>query len=373
MWRSPRQALCTPSLPPAPLQAWDSSPRVSPCLSASSFHEPRKAWPKATSNPRTRWTFVSDISWGAGITPSGLRSGWAQPWPALPRQGTGEIVEPSRGLFTSPVSFTVGEPARAPPGGLYPRKARHLRRAGLFRLTRRSKGRILFFSPAIEGKKGTLRPIDIHTRKHLGWEITLVSPGDLGSGSSAPAAASSWQNGAGKLWAQRCRLEGETETLKPGLASTVSLNLEEGRKRHPSRPREATRGPKVGGERRGLRRSRASSATPRLRQRGAAGALSSSPGGRDLVDFTAREAVRGAAGRGVGRRAGSGPRGLPGRGRRAPGCFSSHLPRPHARPGHLASATRLVSAAQPWVQTRFPVARMIGEAGGVWFFSTGLG
>ena len=35
--------------------------------------------------------------------------------------GAGEIVEPSRGLFTSPASFTVGEPARAPPGGLYPR------------------------------------------------------------------------------------------------------------------------------------------------------------------------------------------------------------------------------------------------------------
>ena len=69
----------------------------------------------------------------------------------------------------------------------------------------------------------------------------------------------------------------------------------------------------------------------------------------------------------MGRKASSGPRVFQGAGCARPAASPSRLPRPHSGPDHLASATRLVSPAQPWVLTHFAVAGTIGEVGGVWF------
>ena len=102
------------------LQAGTRVPGSRPCLSASSFHEPSLAesgvQPLGPDGHLSLTPRGEQESPPQGSDPGGLGARAApKAW------GTGEIVEPSRGLFTSPASFTVGEPARAPPGGLYPR------------------------------------------------------------------------------------------------------------------------------------------------------------------------------------------------------------------------------------------------------------
>ena len=164
----PRQAPLR-SHPPAlvPLQAGTRVPRSRPCLSASSCHEPSLA--ESCVQPLGPDGHLS-------LTPRGERastpraqirvgSGPVQ----LPRfGGRGRLLNPLGGfLLRQHLSQSENRPARRPavstPGEGTPPPTR-----GAFQTqTRRSKAAFLFFSPAIEGKKGTLRPIHIHTRKHL--------------------------------------------------------------------------------------------------------------------------------------------------------------------------------------------------------------
>ena len=137
---------------------------------------------KRRPTPRTRWTFVPDTSWGAGIAPSGLRSGRARRLCHPPRfGGRGRLLTPLGGfLLLQHLSLSENRPARRPavptPGEGTPPPTR-----GAFQTqTRRSKTAFLFFSPAVEGKKGTLRPIHIHTGKHLGWGEPWSVPVTLG-------------------------------------------------------------------------------------------------------------------------------------------------------------------------------------------------
>ena len=107
----------------------------------------------------------------------------------LPRLGgQGRLLNPLGGfLLLQHLLLSENRPARRPaastPGEGTPPPTR-----GAFQTqTRRSKAAFLFFSLAIEGKKGTLRPIDIHTRKHLGWGKPWSVPVTLGQAPLCPS------------------------------------------------------------------------------------------------------------------------------------------------------------------------------------------
>lgn len=160
-------------------------------------------------------------------------------------QGFGWVLRPLGGFYFSSSCRCRRTGPCAATEVPFPREGSPPRTRGAFQAhTWRSKT-AFSFSPAIEGKKGALRPIHIHTGKHLGWgkpwscRVTLAS-----------FLASSLQNGASTpcVWAPLCGLKGETETLTPGLALAGSFQTwKEGREAASIRPRDAAEGPKVCG------------------------------------------------------------------------------------------------------------------------------